>query len=380
MQEHQKKSLISVIVPIYNAQKWLRRCLDSIACQTFQDFELILVDDGSIDNSLEICNSYAQNDFRIKVISKSNGGVSSARNVGIESACSKWITFIDADDWVERDYLDALVSVANANNSDFVCANSICHFNGSSGYSFEEFKDTCFTVLNVQPEFAKWLSHPLLKVCHGQLYDAKLLKIHSIRFNEKIRLSEDSLFVLEYLAVAKNISFCSKRVYHYDMPAYLTLKYKLSLDEAEYKASKIDRALTVLSQKYGLDLSERSEQVWRKSLSCVDLSILFYDDIREVYKKIYITHCKGGSYISDDLCNVVLRLYNYLIYSSTVEPSILKKGLLFALSEVGRESYISAKSHSKFSRILSVVSKFGNRTIMLCFIGILRQIYKSKTK
>ena len=379
MQEPQRDTLVSVIVPIYNAQKWLRRCLDSIVCQTFNGFELILVDDGSIDNSLEICNSYAQNDSRIKVISKSNGGVSSARNVGIESAYSKWITFIDADDWVERDYLDALVSVADANNSDFVCANSICHFNGGES-SFEGFKDTNLPLHDIQSEFAKWLNHPLLKVCHGQLYNAKLLKIHNIRFNEKIRLSEDSLFVLDYLAIARIISLCSKRVYHYDIPAYLTFKYKLSLKEAEYKAYKIDQALVVLSKKYELSLSERSEQTWRNSLSCVDLSTLFSDDIREAYKDLYTTHCKGGSYISDEKCNVVLRLYNYLIYVSTVDPLILKKGLLFALSEVGCKSYISTCEHSKFSRILSIVSKLGNRTIMLCFIKILRQIYKSKIK
>ena len=96
---------ISVIVPVYNAEKYLHRCIDSILNQTFPDFELLLIDDGSKDQSGEICDEYAKKDSRVKVFHKENGGVSSARNVGIDNAVGEYICFCDSDDWVEKTWL-----------------------------------------------------------------------------------------------------------------------------------------------------------------------------------------------------------------------------------------------------------------------------------
>ena len=96
---------ISVIVPVYNVEQYLPRCIDSILDQTFTDFELLLIDDGSKDKSGEICDNYAKKDSRIRVFHKENGGVSSARNLGLYNAKGKYIAFIDADDWVENEYL-----------------------------------------------------------------------------------------------------------------------------------------------------------------------------------------------------------------------------------------------------------------------------------
>lgn len=94
---------ISVIVPVYKVEKYLRACIDSILAQTFTDFELILIDDGSPDNCGAICDEYAEKDARIRVFHKENGGVSSARNLGIERSRGEWIAFVDSDDWVESD-------------------------------------------------------------------------------------------------------------------------------------------------------------------------------------------------------------------------------------------------------------------------------------
>ena len=96
------QTYISIIVPIYNVEKYLSRCVDSILNQTFTDFELILVDDGSTDNSGKICDEYAEKDCRIKVIHKDNWGVSSARNVGLENSVGEYIMFCDSDDFVEK--------------------------------------------------------------------------------------------------------------------------------------------------------------------------------------------------------------------------------------------------------------------------------------
>lgn len=111
---------ISVIVPVYNVEAYIRRCIDSILNQTFTDFEVILVDDGSPDNCGKICDEYAEKDKRIHVIHQENGGLSAARNVGIEwaftNSSSKWISFIDSDDWVHPQYLEAMLEAVNEND------------------------------------------------------------------------------------------------------------------------------------------------------------------------------------------------------------------------------------------------------------------------
>ena len=100
--------IISVIVPVYNAENYLHRCIDSILAQTFTDFELLLINDGSTDNSGEICNAYAQKYPCIRMFHKNNGGVSSARNLGLTKANGEWIVFVDSDDWIEPHYLNVL--------------------------------------------------------------------------------------------------------------------------------------------------------------------------------------------------------------------------------------------------------------------------------
>lgn len=104
------KDLISVIVPVYNVEKYLNRCIESIVQQTYKNLEIILVDDGSPDNCPQICDEWAQKDPRIKVIHKKNGGLSDARNVGFQSACGKYICFVDSDDWIEVDFCEVLLS------------------------------------------------------------------------------------------------------------------------------------------------------------------------------------------------------------------------------------------------------------------------------
>ena len=106
---------VSIIVPLFNAEKFAKRCIESVLMQTFKNYELILIDDGSKDKTGEICDKYAEKDTRIKVIHKNNGGVSSARNTGLDMAKGEWITFLDADDWIEPNFL--LIVDNNSNDS-----------------------------------------------------------------------------------------------------------------------------------------------------------------------------------------------------------------------------------------------------------------------
>ena len=122
---------ISVIVPVYNAEKYLPRCIDSVLTQIFTDFELLLIDDGSIDESGKICNEYADNDKRIRVFHKENGGVSSARNVGLDKAIGEWITFLDSDDSLFADFFSSFAGLLDS-NVDFVTSSFVNESNGLS--------------------------------------------------------------------------------------------------------------------------------------------------------------------------------------------------------------------------------------------------------
>ena len=121
---------ISVIVPIYRIEKYLAQCIESLLEQSFKDFELILVDDGSPDNCPQICDDYAKNDSRVKVIHKPNGGLLSARKAGLEASTGTHIAYVDGDDWVDHFYLDTLYKLAIANDADLVVTGHFREFDG----------------------------------------------------------------------------------------------------------------------------------------------------------------------------------------------------------------------------------------------------------
>lgn len=124
-------ALISIVVPVYNVEKYLKKCIDSLVSQTLNDIEIILVDDGSEDSSGKICDEYANRDNRIRVIHKKNGGLSDARNAGIQEATGEYIGFIDSDDWVTRDMYRSLYDVAINNDADIVQCNFIKVFSNN---------------------------------------------------------------------------------------------------------------------------------------------------------------------------------------------------------------------------------------------------------
>ena len=128
--------LISVIVPIYNVEKYLRQCLDSIQNQTYQNFECLLINDGSPDNSADICREYVEKDSRFKYFEKENGGLSDARNYGIRQSKGSYLTFVDSDDWLEHDALDRLYGALRKGNADISIGRFNCYDNSRCQYLF----------------------------------------------------------------------------------------------------------------------------------------------------------------------------------------------------------------------------------------------------
>ena len=201
--------LISVIVPVYKAEKYLGECIDSILSQTYESFELILVDDGSPDNSGKICDEYAEKDKRIRVIHKENGGVSSARNLGLDNANGEYFTFLDADDYFDKNYLEFLYNRLSETNSDF-CFGRFIGFTENTiierKYSLPE---EC-NMSSDNPIFIKFISNFFKGIANSScavLFKKSLL--NSIRFNEGLKNYEDFLFTLRYLLNCKK--FCSEK-------------------------------------------------------------------------------------------------------------------------------------------------------------------------
>lgn len=171
------QELISIIVPIYNVEKYLKKCLDSLIKQTYQNIEMVLVDDGSPDCCPQICDKYAQNDPRIKVIHKQNGGLSSARNAGLKIASGAFISFVDSDDWVNDHYIETLYLAQNKFNADLVIAE---HQNVHDDYVCNEKAQQGSFIEKISPkESLKRLfceNNPSYTVAWGKLYRKQLLE------------------------------------------------------------------------------------------------------------------------------------------------------------------------------------------------------------
>lgn len=197
---------VSVIVPVYKAEKYLRQCVESILAQTFTDWECVLVDDGSPDSSGEICDKYAACDARIRVIHQENGGVSSARNVALERIAGEWLTFVDSDDCLYPNALQRWVEVAEQNNLDLIQ----CHFNRE--YKEGQVEGEASDVLSAA-QYAD--SENYLTCVWGTLFKSFIVKEHSLRFDEKVRLGEDQIFLLSYMQQCKRIQRIGDVLYFY---------------------------------------------------------------------------------------------------------------------------------------------------------------------
>lgn len=214
----EKQVMISVIIPVYNGEQLLNRCIQSVRQQTYDNFELLLINDGSTDNSLSICQSYAKKDKNIFVYSQKNQGVSAARNKGIELAKGKLICFIDADDWVDKTYLESLHSTYENENADLVISNSKAVLNKGTikGAAFQDKylqkRDDNF----IPDELFKNGSILLRLSIWAKLYKKNIIDNHDIRFKKELKLGEDFIFVLEYALKCRKIVFTNDYTYNYD--------------------------------------------------------------------------------------------------------------------------------------------------------------------
>lgn len=203
--------MISIIVPVFNVEHYLKRCINSILNQTYKNFELILVDDGSTDNSGKICDDFANQNENIKVIHKKNGGLSSARNAGTENSQGEYITFIDSDDFISNTYLETLYNLIIKYNAEISCCNFQFFYNESEiKYNNDSGLEECF-------DSQKALENMLYGKIHGSSACAMLLKrniVESYKFPFG-KYHEDDFVTFLYYASATKVAITSKEMYYY---------------------------------------------------------------------------------------------------------------------------------------------------------------------
>lgn len=206
--------IISVIIPVYNVETYLPQCIESVLSQTFTDFELILVDDGSKDSSLSVCLDFAEKDSRVKVIHQDNSGVSTARNKGLAAASGTWVTFLDSDDWVEEDFLENF-RISHYADTDVICQ-GLKYIDHASGSVKRErrFSNDLITAPDEEGKLARYdvLSFGVT-VC--KCFKMSVIKDFGILFDEKIAYHEDHIFTLEFLSHSKSIVTIDACGYNY---------------------------------------------------------------------------------------------------------------------------------------------------------------------
>lgn len=210
--------LVSIIVPVYNTEEYIRQCLDSILNQTYQNFECLLINDGSSDNSADICREFVAKDTRFRYFEKENGGVSSARNLGIERSEGAYITFVDSDDWVDSDYLEVLYSAILEEQAD-IAVSTYKKFNTSDNcwyfHSFQvKYDRKVFTNIELIDELVDLDSFDFsYRFVSGKLVNRTSLK--RIRFNELTTLGEDMEFWFKLYLISARIVYVNRDSYIY---------------------------------------------------------------------------------------------------------------------------------------------------------------------
>jgi len=225
-----KEPIISIIIPIYNSEKYLSRCIENVIGQTYKKIEIILVDDGSIDNSRKICYKYAIIDNRIKAISQKNKGSAGARNTGIRHATGEFVFFLDADDFIEKNALEILIAKYNQFQPDLVMANfsklensgeiikqSVAFRPDDEPFKHQIKELSKTDIVDYVRHFLKHPSNHLISYCWARLYKLSIIKNNNILANEDMSLFEDFVFNLDYLKHTNKVVFVNESLYTYIM-------------------------------------------------------------------------------------------------------------------------------------------------------------------
>lgn len=221
------KVLVSVIVPVYNAEQYLEKCLASICHQTLKDIEIIAINDGSQDRSLSILQKFAQLDQRITVFNRENGGVSQARNVGIEHAKGQYVTFVDADDWLELTMLEELYQACRLTGSHIAkCDLFWQEAEGSRQLHYPANTYRFYNAIECLHKLFTEIGEQHFGFASCKLYEKSFLDLHKLRFDEGMNFAEDTVFLTRAILKNQSICYVPRQLYYYNVTNQCSLTRK----------------------------------------------------------------------------------------------------------------------------------------------------------
>lgn len=211
-------TLVSIIIPVYNRENFVERCVKSVLAQTLRQIEIVVVDDGSIDNTGNICDQMAQWDYRLKVIHKQNGGPSSARNQGIRSATGKYIIFLDSDDYMMPNYCESLVEMQQRYGDEALCISNLVFIDerDEAKRVSSDFHDRGDTIILEQSALLDVYAMGLLNISCNKIYERSILMKYDILQSEDVMVGEDTLFVYKYLRNVRPKKFVIMKSIYYN--------------------------------------------------------------------------------------------------------------------------------------------------------------------
>ena len=262
---YNEKELVSVIVPVYNVEKYVGRCLQTIMQQTYQNIEIIIVDDGSPDRSGLICEEIAQKDSRIRVIHQENQGLSGARNTGIEAANGAYLAFVDSDDWIRSEMIEVLYNLMQQTDAEIgACGTEICSDSGHVAYYSDNQEEVCvFTRNEAMQELLE--DHRIRNVTWNKLYRKAVFE--EVRFPRGM-IFEDIATTYKVLDLAERVAYCGR-------PLYCYYKSEESIIRSNFSAKKFDKVIALkmraefYKSHYPEQAGKASETYVKSALNCL---------------------------------------------------------------------------------------------------------------
>lgn len=336
---------ISVIVPVYNSERYLSRCIDSILNQSYNDFELILINDGSKDKSLDIIRKYENQDIRIKVIDNKNRGVSETRNIGVNIAEGEYIQFIDSDDFIEKDMLKDTLDIIETKEVDLVITGFFLDINtkkrqDTSIQTFEQ--NISKSSKDIAINLLKRLNGTYINSPVNKLYKREVIVNNNLLMDKKLDLGEDLVFNLDYFKHCKSVAFCNNCYYHYCMNLDENLTSKFRENKLELMKLLYDKC-----EQYLISSNVDAESI--KDLNSIFIKWMYYCFIDlnskgcnlKLYAKYkYIKECIDKyKYITSNSNNSNLLRILKLSLVSPILVIILSKVIYFIKNNMRRIIY-----------------------------------------
>lgn len=320
---------ISIIIPVYNGEKYIKRCIESILKQNFNDFEILIIDDGSKDNSLKILKSYKKLD-KIKIFSQKNKGPSEARNKGLEEAKGNYIIFIDIDDWIEENYLNNLYNTITKENLDIVMTG----YRDISKYGLIEINDFYIkkNLLNIE-ETIELLFKGTAGVPWGKIFKKDIIINNKLKMDKELFMCEDQIFVLQYIFNCKTIGVLQDNEYNYNRLNEKSISNKFGVEYYNNFMIYIDK-LEKIFEYYNLDNGIRERIIVERKIQIYE-NLIYRLYFNKLWRTTYLL--KELKFFSEEVSKKISKKTNNEIIENLRNKKLIKLHMFFIVKTLKRK-------------------------------------------